>query len=175
MTRTVTIPTLITDRLTLRLPAAGDFEAYAAYMASQRPGQITPRSNRFDAWLSFAAELGHWALHGYGMFAVQEKSSGKTAGMVGFFDPEGWPEPELGWTLFEGFEGGGYAHEAAICARDWAYGDLGWKSVISITVADNARSIRLMERLGATLESNWTYPSGQDALIYRHPGPGAAP
>jgi len=92
--------------------------------------------------------------------------------MVGFFDPEGWPEPELGWTLFAGFDGHGYAQEAAICTRDWAYASLGWASVISIIPIGNADSVKLAKRLGAKFESNWTYPSGDGAHIYRHPGPG---
>jgi len=165
-------PTLKTDRLILRLPVADDFAPYADFMASQRSADTDPRAIRFDAWLSFAAELGHWQLHGYGMFAVQEKSSGKTAGMVGFFDPEGWPEPELGWTLFGGFDGQGYAQEAAICTRDWAYASLGWASVISIIPVGNAASVKLAKRLGAKFESDWTYPSGDNAQIYRHPRPG---
>lgn len=168
-------PTLKTDRLILRLPVADDFAPYAAYMASQRPDGTDPRALRFDAWLSFAAELGHWTLHGYGMFAVEENSSGKTVGMVGFFHPDGWPEAELGWTLFTGFDGHGFAYEAAKCTREWAYRDLGWTSLASIVPVGNERSVKLAERLGATHESNWTYPDGAPGLIYRHPPPTVRP
>jgi RimJ/RimL family protein N-acetyltransferase len=168
---TFTIPTLETKRLTLRAPHAGNFDAYAGFLANQRGTGVDDPLTRHTAWLGFAADLGHWHLRGYGFWAVEEITSGKTAGMVGFFHPEGWPEPELGWTLFDGFEGRGYAIEAARRARDYAYDDLGWETLISVIAPDNARSIALAEKLGATLERDWTSPTGDAALIYRHPAP----
>jgi len=166
---TSAIPRLETARLILRAPVVGDFDAYAGFLAHQRDTAADDPLTRHTAWLGFAADLGHWQLRGYGFWAAEEKASGNIAGMVGFFHPDGWTEPELGWTLFNGFEGRGFAIEAATRARDFAYDDLGWEPLISVISPDNARSIALAEKLGATFEREWTSPTGEFAHIYRHP------
>ena len=51
------------------------------------------------AWRQMALFLGEWALHGYGMWAVEERTSGRLIGRVGFLNPHGWPACELGWLL----------------------------------------------------------------------------
>ena len=168
-TATFHIPRLETARLILRAPDVGDFDAYAGFLAHQRSTGTDDPLTRHTAWLGFAADLGHWHLRGYGFWVIEEKMSGDTAGMVGFFHPDGWPEPELGWTLFNGFEGHGLAIEAATRARDFAHDDLGWETLISVISPDNTRSLALAKKLGATFEREWTSPTGEFAHIYRHP------
>lgn len=164
---------LATDRLILRAPETRDFDVYAAFRASDRSTFIGGPLNRAAAWRAFATDLGHWLLRGYGMFSVIERDTGAQVGMAGFWSPEGWLEPELGWTLFDGFEGRGFAQEAARRLRTYAYDTLGWTTLTSVIAPGNARSIALAERLGARRERDWTSPSGAPALIFRHPGPKA--
>ena len=163
------IPQIETERLILRVLAIADFDAYAGFLANQRSTAANDPLTRHTAWLGFCADLGHWHLRGYGIWITEEKSSGRTVGMAGFYHPEGWPEVELGWTLFNGFEGRGYAVEAARRARTFAYDDLGWNTLISVIGPDNTRSISLAEKLGATHERDWTSPTGETTRIYRHP------
>jgi RimJ/RimL family protein N-acetyltransferase len=59
-------------------------------------------------------------------------------------------EIELGWTLLHDYWGHGYATEAAEAVREAAWADLELERLISIIHPDNARSIRVAERLGAT-------------------------
>ncbi|MEE9453413.1 MAG: GNAT family N-acetyltransferase [Paracoccaceae bacterium] len=167
------IPTLETDRLILRAPVVADFDAMAAFLAEERSSGVGGPMNRAAAWRVFATDFGHWHIRGYGMFAVEEKSSCKTAGMVGFWYPDGWPEVELGWTAYKGFEGKSIAYAAAKRVRQHAYDDLGWGALISIILPDNTRSIALAEQLGAKFERDWVSPGGTDAVIYRHPAPEA--
>ena len=42
-----------------------------------------PVTDRVAGWRNAAVMAGHWALHGFGMFVVEEKSSGKFVGRVG--------------------------------------------------------------------------------------------
>ena len=168
------IPTIETDRLILRAPVLADLDAYAGFLAGQRSTAADDPLTRHTAWLGFCADLGHWHLRGYGFWMIEEKSSGDTVGMAGFFHPEGWPGPELGWTLFTGHEGRGLAIEAARRARAFAFADLGWDTLISVIAPDNARSIALAEKLGATFERDWTTATGDMVRIYRHPNPEAA-
>lgn len=164
-------PVLTTDRLILRAPETSDFDAYARFMASDRSQHMGGPLTRAAAWRAFSAELGHWLLRGYGLYTLIERDSGKVAGRAGFWNPEGWPEVELGWALYDGFEGRGLASEAALRLRSYAGETLGWGPIISVIAPENARSIALAERLGARFEADWTSPSGKPARLYRHPAP----
>jgi RimJ/RimL family protein N-acetyltransferase len=169
----MTPPTLHTDRLTLRAPGQQDFPAYAAFLQSPRSHVIGGPLDGTDAWRSLAALVGHWTLRGFGRWAVTRREGGPCIGIVGLHYPESWPEPELGWWLFDGAEGKGYALEAARAARDFAYQTLGWRTLISLIVATNARSIALAHRLGALFEGDFQHPRHGALGIYRHPTPEA--
>lgn len=163
--------TIRTDRLTLRTPVLGDFPAVETYCRSPRArftgGQ---KSDQMDIWRGFLGVTGHWALKGYGLFTVLK--DGAPVGRVGVIDHIMWDEPELGWHLFEGHEGQGYATEAAIAARDWAKAARGLGPLISYIHPDNAASLRVAERMKATFERNATL-LGHAAQVWRHQ-PGAA-
>lgn len=167
-------PVLDTKHLHLRAPQPEDFEAYTTFYRSERSSMNGGPMDRNAAWRAFAAELGHWQIRGYGLFSVVERTSNKLCGRVGLWNPEGWPEAEIGWVMYDGFEGKGYAYEAALGARAYAYDTLGWAPMISVIAPGNDRSIRLAERLGAIYERDWEAPSGKPALIYRHPVKDAA-
>lgn len=166
------IPTLETERLVLREIRADDFEPYAAFYDTERSHLRGGPLDRNEAWKLFAAEVGHWVLRGYGFWSVEEKSTGAYCGMVGLYNPEGWPAPEVGWLLWEHHEGKGIAREAAICARTYAFETLGWPQVVSCISDGNIRSIQLAERLGARFDRRVPRLGGLDQLVYIHPTPG---
>lgn len=165
-------PRLETPRLILRGPEPRDIEPMIAFLLDQERAEgFGSASNRGEAWRWFALNVGHWHIHGYGYFTVEMRDTGETAGITGIWNPEGWPEPELGWALFAGFEGRGLAFEAALRARQWAYEALGFPTLTSNIVPGNARSIALAERLGARFEREYdNIHMGRD-FLYRHPGP----
>ncbi|MDU8912936.1 GNAT family N-acetyltransferase [Aestuariicoccus sp. MJ-SS9] len=165
-------PRLDTDRLILRGPSPHDAEPMIAFLMDQdRAGGFGAYDNRGDAWRWWALNIGHWHVHGYGYFTIEDRATGAPAGISGIWNPEGWPEPELGWVVFEGFEGKGIAYEASHRARQWAYEDLGFTTLTSNIVPGNARSIALAERLGARYERTYVNPHMGEDLLYRHPGP----
>ena len=167
------IPRIETKRLILRaFCEETDFEAYAAFYASERTRYYGGPLDRQAAWRAAAAMRGHWVIRGYGNWAIEEKMTGDFCGMVGLWYPEGWPEAEVGWSVIEEKSGNGYATEAAKCARDYAYNELGWDRLVSCIDPDNAPSIRLAERLGATLDYETKHPTRGMFLVYRHPAPG---
>lgn len=169
------IPTLRTERLILRPNRAEDFEPYAAFYASDRARLRGGVKTRAEAWIQFAAEIGHWSLRGYGFWAVEEAATGAYCGQVGLWNPEGWAQPEVGWMLVEAAEGKGYAAEAARRARAYAYDTLGWTEAASCISEGNDRSIRLAERLGARFDRRHRRKGLPDHLVYLHPGPEARP
>jgi RimJ/RimL family protein N-acetyltransferase len=145
-------PVLETDRLILRPPVAADLDGWAQLMGDAEAARfIGGQMARSPAWRTMAAVTGSWALHGFGMFSVVEKASGRWIGRVGPWRPEGWPGGELAWGLHPGFHGKGYAVESAGAALDWIVDHLGWDGVIHSIDPENAASKRVAERLGSRL------------------------
>ncbi len=167
-------PVLDTPRLILRGPEPRDAEPMIAFLLDQRRAAgFGAAAHRGEAWRWFALNIGHWHIHGYGYFTIEDTATGQPAGITGIWNPEGWPEPELGWVVFDGYEGRGIAHEAATRARRYAYEDLGMTTLTSNIVPGNIRSIALAERLGAWFEREYDNISMGRDLLYRHPGPDA--
>ncbi|NNF23889.1 MAG: GNAT family N-acetyltransferase [Rhodobacteraceae bacterium] len=167
--------TLITPRLRLRRPAAQDVEAAVGFFMSPRATQVGGPHSLGRAWRSFAAEVGHWDILGFGMWAVTTHTDDTALGLVGPWCPPDWPETEIGWLMFEGSEGHGYAYEAARAALSHAFGTLGWTTAVSYIDEGNDRSLALAKRLGARLDPNAPQPKPDEpCLVFRHPAPEGA-
>lgn len=164
-------PLLTTERLVLRAQRLEDFEPFAAIFASPRSVHMGGPLTRRDAWLSFAADSGTWQLLGLGCWTVERRADASVVGQIGVNKPDFFPEVELGWLLYSGFTGQGYATEAASAARDWALGPRGLETLVSYIDPENATSVALAERLGAQLDPQGSRPE-PGTLVYRHPGRG---
>jgi RimJ/RimL family protein N-acetyltransferase len=167
------IPTLDAGPVILRAPREDDLDALSAFMASDRAKFVGGPASRADCWGIIARILGHWALRGYGYWYLEDKETGQTAGGCGFINREGWDEPELGWQVWDGFEGRGIAQAAARTARAHGARHFGLDGVISYIAPDNTRSIALAERLGARFERAGML-LGHQCHVYRHPQEEAA-
>ena len=160
--------TLITRRLLLRMFRETDLDDYAQMCADPEvvrylgAGIPMPRP---EVWRHIAMILGHWQLRGYGLWAVEEQSTGQLIGRIGLFNPEGWPEVEVGWMLRRSSWGYGFATEGAQAALRYAFETLHQVHVISMIRPENAASIRVAERLGETLENRLEIMGGE-ALIF---------
>lgn len=163
-----TIPEFETDRLILRAPHLDDLPAMTAFYATERSHMVGGPRDALGSWESLVKRLGHWALKGFGLWHLTEKSSGAFIGWAGMIDAPGWAEPELGWTLMEQAEGKGLAFEAAQAARAFAAQNQGLNGVISYIAHANDRSRALAERLSANYESEGEL-LGKTAQIWRHP------
>ena len=159
---------LETERLILRMFDVDDFEQYAEICADPEAMRFLNQGKpftRLDAWRNMAFHIGHWQLLGYGMLAVEERSSGRLVGRIGFVNPEGWPGFELGWALGRQYWGRGYATEGARRALEFAFTELKREHVISHIDPDNIASIRVAERLGEEVEGRRDL-FGQGMLVY---------
>ena len=165
------IPTLETDRLILRAPAARDVGAFADFYASEHSQPVGGPIGAADAWRMLAGIIGHWCLRGFGRWIVSWKGEDRAIGLVGLHHPADWPEVEIGWTVWGDGLGKGVAQEAARRARQFAFDDLGLKTLISSCAPDNPRSARVAERLGATRDGAWTHPTFGIYDIWRHAAP----
>lgn len=166
------IPMIETERL--RLTAFGDrhFEAYASMLAdpvsTRFVGDGEPL-DRMNAWRSMAMLLGHWALRGYGMWAVELKDSGEFIGRVGLHNPEGWPDLELGWMLMPGQCHHGYATEAAHAALEFAFARVKALRVVSLIRVENSASERVARRLGGRQATTIDFLGGSTLVYIYHP------
>ena len=163
-----------TARLLLRRPVPADWDAFRDFMMSDRAAIFGSHRNLGKAFRSFAAELGHWDIFGFGMFAVTRKGEDRAVALVGPWNPPDWPERELGWMVLDGAsEGQGIAREAAEGVLGHIWRDLRWPTVVSYIAQGNDRSVALAARLGARLDREAGVPevAGQRLLVYRHPRP----
>ena len=165
------IPTLNTPRLIMRAPRATDFAPFAQFYAGPRSHFVGGPLSAELAWRMLAMEIGHWALKGFGRWILEDRETGAAVGLVGLFDPEGWPEPEIGWDLFDGSEGKGFATEAALAARSHAYDTVGWQTAISLVKPGNTASARVAERIGCRRDGDHTHERHGFMHVWRHPAP----
>ena len=161
------IPTLQTQRLVLRPMTEADFPAYAALLASPRSAGFGGPLSRKQAWGLFCHDIACWSLFGHGGLMIDRFTDGLCIGQVGISHGPLFPEKELGWLLYEGNEGQGYATEAARSLRDWAAQALGVSELVSYIAPDNAASVAVAERLGAVRDLVADRPDPND-LVYRH-------
>lgn len=161
------VPTLQTQRLTLRPMAEADFPAYAAFLASPRAAGLGGPYAERQAWAMFCHDIACWPLFGHGALMIVLRSSGACIGQVGINGGPLFPERELGWLLYDDHEGQGYATEAAQALRDWATRTLRLPSLVSYVAAGNAASIAVAERLGAVRDARAERPDPDD-LVFRH-------
>jgi RimJ/RimL family protein N-acetyltransferase len=162
-------PTLTTARLVLRPMALADFPATAAFLATDRSRYMGGPYDVRGAWGTFCHDVALWSLSGHGALMIE--AEGVTVGQVGLNAGPLYPETELGWLLFQGYEGRGYATEAAAALRDWGFANLSVTSLVSYMDHRNHASARVAERLGAVLDPNAQRQSGpgdEDDLVYRH-------
>ncbi|MBL8959698.1 MAG: GNAT family N-acetyltransferase [Gemmatimonadetes bacterium] len=167
------IPRLETPRLLLRPFGASDLDDLAAMLGDpvvmRFLGDGVPR-DRADSWRQLTSILGHWALRGFGLWALERREDGAFLGWAGHLQHEGWPGFELAYSLAPSHWGQGYAREAAATALGYAQETLQRETVISIIRPDNARSIRVATALGAVRDRTVTF-LGAEAEIYRYPAP----
>lgn len=173
MSLSLAIPVLETERLRLRGWSEEDHAPFAAFCANEATARyVGGVCGPEDAWRRIAGQIGHWVLRGYGAWVIEEKASGRWVGYSGLWSPHGWPEPELMWGLAAQVHGRGYATEAARRGREFAYGELGLKTLVSCIAPANKPSQQVAARLGAVRERDIElrgFPVG----LYRHPGPDA--
>ena len=156
-----------TERLLLRPWRTADRAPFAAMNADPevmryiRDGRTMTRAQSDE--LVDAIEA-HWAAHGFGLWcAAPRDDPGACIGFVGLavpsFLPAVLPAVEVGWRLARSAWGRGLATEGARAALAHAFEGLELRSVISLIDPDNARSVRVAEKLGMRREASHRHPA----------------
>jgi RimJ/RimL family protein N-acetyltransferase len=162
-------PELSTERLLMRGFGESDFDALVAMYAEPDFARfITFNGQPYGvgmAWRTICTMTGHWVLRGYGMWAVEEKSSRTLVGFVGPHFPADWPAQEIGWAIAKTHWGKGYATEAARAAMAYAAQTLKWRHVIHVINPENVRSAAVALKLGSKPEGTWQR-EGKELTLY---------
>ena len=149
-------PRLETVRLVLRGYCVADRNDHAELMGAPESFLYSnrPPLDDSEAWTRLLRHVGHWALTGWGMFAVVDKESGRTVGQAGFEDfHRGLGSrfdrvPEASWTIARWAWGRGYATEAAAAILAWMEERFGAERTVCLIHAGNIASLRVAEKIG---------------------------
>ena len=150
------IPVLETERLRLRPHRPGDFDFSVALWADPIVTRyIGGRGlTREEVWGRLLRYDGHWAMLGFGYWALEEKSSGTFLGELGFADLQREIEPrldgmaEIGWVLAPQHHGKGYATEAVRAVVNWGDAHLSNSRMVALIHPENMASLRVAGKFG---------------------------
>jgi len=141
-----------TERLILRhIDIEKDLDAWTEMMSDEDTVKYIggQTMNRAASWRNMATLIGHQTVRGYGFYSAIEKASGAFVGRIGPWFPEGWPEPEVGWTVHPAHTRKGFAKEAGAACVDYVFNTLGWDRIIHVIAEENIASIKTAESIGS--------------------------
>jgi RimJ/RimL family protein N-acetyltransferase len=169
----------------LRKPALDDaasfHELHCDPVAMEFIGGVHPECEDGDWVVAMWRE--RWRENGCGPFSIIRREDGRWLGRTGLlfiWDTRTWTkatyaqagdyaQPELGWALVREHWGHGYATEAVLAVREWAYAEHGAKRLVSAIAPANVRSARLAERVGCTPGETVTLYDTGAAVVWEHP------
>ncbi len=163
-------PEIGTERLLLRGLSERDFPVYERFFGDAEAsanygGPLAPGA----AWRRLAADIGHWALRGYGLWAIAPKAGGAMVGVAGLYWPLGWPRSELTWWIAADARRNGYALEASRAVIAFAYRELGWTLVETHMNDANTAARNLALKLGGRVIAREMFPDGVERNVYALP------
>jgi ribosomal-protein-alanine N-acetyltransferase len=155
----ITLP-LETERLRIRpLEPEGDAEPiFELWGDAEAMRFVRPPSRSIDEARNRLEEIVALGGSGWGMWALDERETGRLVGLAGLFPLE-WkgPEIELAYHLVPSRWGRGYATEAGAALLDAAWRETGLDHVVAVAFEENRGSTRVMEKLGMTYEGPTSY------------------
>ena len=166
---------LRTPRLVLRAWQPRDLEPFAQMGADPEVMRHFPSLLTREQSDALAQDISSAITEqGWGMWAVEVLDSGRFAGFVGLnrptFEAHFMPAVEVGWRLAREQWGLGYATEGARAAVEFGFRELGLDEIVAIAVPSNARSLRVMEKLGMTHDpaDDFDHPRVPEGPLRRH-------
>ncbi len=171
----MTIPTLVTARLTLRPFTEADAGPLHRILNEEGILRYFPRPDPPDlarVQRLIAGQIEHWAEHELGWWAVELRSTGELLGWNGLqYLPE-TQEVEVGYLLDKQHWGHGLATEGAQAALRFGAETLGLGSIVGIVHPENLASQRVLEKAGLTFVNEADYfgmhVRRYVAVAYRH-------
>jgi RimJ/RimL family protein N-acetyltransferase len=154
------IPTIMTSRLRLRAFTLYDVEPLHRVMSGEEvlcyfPVTVPPTLEKTETFIR--RQLEHWGTHKYGWWAVDLLTEDRLIGWAGLqYLPE-TDETEVAYLLARDTWGRGLAVEAAMAGLYFGFEALGRDTIIAVVHVDNARSVRVLDKLGMTRDRRDSY------------------
>jgi RimJ/RimL family protein N-acetyltransferase len=141
---------LDTPRLRLRPLAASDLEALGLLNADPEVMRHIGEGvrDRAETVQHLELMLSHWVEHGFGVWAIEARDSGRFLGRCGLQHYEHTAEIELSYALESASWGRGLMPEAAFCSLSYGFSVLGLARIIATVRNENRRSQRVLEKVG---------------------------
>jgi RimJ/RimL family protein N-acetyltransferase len=164
-----------TDRLLFRRITEQDFDKWLAfckypdslkYIFSQEQLKVEDPIERCNIW--FKRVFNRYENGLGGMNALIDKQTGELVGQCGLLIQtiDDIEELEIGYSIMPAHRGKGYASEAAIKCKEFAFENEYATSLISVIVPENTDSIKVAMNNGMKLDKTTT-SNGDIVNIYR--------
>ena len=149
---------LETERLFLREMTMDDFDALYAVLSDPEIMQHYPYSfdeERVRSWIE--RNMNRYKEDGFGLWAVCLKDTGEMIGDCGLTlqNIDGQMLPEIGYHIRKDQQRKGYAKEAAMAVRDWAFGNTEYPALYSYCKYTNVGSFKTAESIGMHFEKEY--------------------
>ncbi len=162
-----------TERLILRSWKQDDLPLFVAMNKDKRVMRYFPATlNDSDTEAFYNRIQNEFNQNGWGLYAVEIKSTGEFIGYVGLheigFEAHFTPGVEIGWRLMAEHHNQGYATEAAKSVIRLAK-RYGIKRLYSFTAKINAPSERVMQKIGMVKAGEFDHPKlSNDSPLLTH-------
>ena len=111
--------------------------------------------------------LQHHEEHGFGYYKVVLKESNDAVGIVGYINRKELGDVDIGFAFLSEAEGKGYGFEASKAMLQYGFDVLKLARIVAIVQEDNPKSIRLLEKLGLTLEKRVNpFEENEELLLF---------
>ena len=158
---------LETDRLLLREMNMDDFDALYKVLSDSDIMQHYPYTfdeKRVSDWIE--RNMNRYMEYGFGLWAVCLKETGEMIGDCGLTlqNIEGEMLPEIGYHIRADHQRKGYAKEAAVAVRDWAFANTDYPALYSYCKYTNVGSYKTAESIGMHFEKE--YPDSENKITH---------
>lgn len=113
----------------------------------------------------FLENYNQYTLHGFGRWAVIQKSNGKFIGWCGLKYSVTTDEVDIGFRFFKAVWNQGYATEAAKKCIQLGFDSFGIKRIVGRAMVHNIASVKVLEKLGLTFLKEFDF-DGEKGVIY---------
>ena len=103
--------------------------------------------------------------NGFGLSMVETKDKSIKIGMCGIIKRDNLDHPDIGFAFLPQFTGKGYAFEIARATLTFALNTLKLPVINAITLANNGRSIRLLEKIDLKFIKPFHFPNDEEELM----------
>jgi RimJ/RimL family protein N-acetyltransferase len=130
------------------------------YVAAGRPESIA------EVQVTLSKVLTHWEQHGFGYWALIDKSNKNLMGWSGLSFLGDTGDVEIGYGMAKSYWGRGFASEAAAATIKYGFEQLNLPRIVAVAWPENVISQRVMEKLGMKYVKNEHFHFYDPEVVY---------